>query len=319
MEEMARTLEVSVVVPCHNEEASITELHQKLSSALKPLTTSYEIVFVDDGSTDNSLEVLSEINKTDHRVKIIRLRKRFGKSAALKAGFDYSKGKVIVMIDGDLQDDPADIPALLGKLNEGYDIVNGWRAERQDPFFAKKLPSKFANWLISKVTGVRLHDYGCGLKAFRWEAIQKVDLYSEMHRYLPAMASWMGFSIVELKVRHHPRHHGKSKYGLTRLVRGFLDLITAKFLLSYSSRPLQLFGLPGLLSFIAGFIIGAYLTVERLVFGESLANRPLLLLAILLMLVGIQFIAMGLLGEMLSRAYYEAQGKPLYGVRDIIE
>jgi glycosyltransferase involved in cell wall biosynthesis len=196
-----------------------------------------------------------------------------------------------------LQNDPDDIPLLLKTINEGYDIVNGWRADRRDPFFSKKLPSKISNWLASKLTGVKLHDFGCTLKAFRREVVENMNLYGEMHRYIPALASWMGVSIAEVKVRHHPRQYGKSKYGITRLMRGMLDLTTVKFLLSYSTRPLQLFGIPGIISFIVGFVIGLYLTIGKLFFGMSLADRPLLLLAVLLIFLGTQFITMGLLGE----------------------
>ena len=312
-------MDVSVVVPAYNEAENLAELHAKLSDVLPSITKSYEIIFIDDGSTDSSFGVLKEINGKDKNVKVLRLRRRFGKSAALKAGFDYSRGDIVIMIDGDLQDDPEDIPFLLEKINQGFEMVNGWRADRKDPFFSKKLPSKFSNWLASMVTGVKLHDFVCGLKAFRREVIENIDLYSEMHRYIPALASWTGISIAELRVRHHPRQRGKSKYGVTRLVRGMLDLITVKFLLSYSARPLQLFGIPGIISFFIGFVLGVYLVIEKFLFGAVLADRPLLLLAVLLVFVGVQFIMMGLLGEMTARMYYEVRGKPIYAVKEIIE
>lgn len=319
MDEEPKPLDISVVIPIYNEEENINELYVKLTNVLPSISENYEILFVDDGSTDNSFNILKGINKEDKNVKVIKFRRNFGQSAAISAGFDHSKGNVIITMDGDLQNDPADIPLLLEKIKEGYDVVSGWRVERKDPFFTKKLPSKFSNWLASKLTGVKLHDFGCTLKAFRREAVENINLYGEMHRYIPALASWMGVSIAEVKVRHHPRQHGTSKYGITRLMRGMLDLITVKFLLSYSTRPLQLLGIPGIISFLVGFVIGAYLTIERLVFGMSIASRPLLLLAVLLLFLGAQFITMGLLGEIITRTYYEVQGKPIYAVKEIIE
>jgi len=319
MDDKQKPLEISIVIPVYDEEENIKDLYAKLGEVLPSITESYEIIFVDDGSTDNSFNILKEINKKDEKVKAIKFRRNFGQTAAISAGFDYSKGDVIITMDGDLQNDPGDIPLLLEKINEGYDVVSGWREDRKDPLFTKKLPSKFSNWLASKLTGVKLHDFGCTLKAFRREVMENIDLYGEMHRYIPALASWMGVSIAEVKVRHRPRQHGKTKYGITRLMRGMLDLITVKFLLSYSTRPLQLFGIPGVISFFAGFVIGAYLTIGRLFFGMGLADRPLLLLAVLLVFLGVQFITMGLLGEVIARTYYEAQGKPIYAVKEIIE
>ena len=318
MDEKTKPVEVSIVIPVYNEEANLRVLHTKLSDVLASITESYEILFVDDGSTDDSFNILKELNREDKRAKAIKFRRNFGQTAALSAGFDYSKGNVIITMDGDLQNDPEDIPRLLKKINEGYDIVSGCRTDRKDPYFTKKLPSKFSNWLASKLTDVKLHDFGCTLKAFRREVVANINLYGEMHRYIPALASGMGVTIAEVKVRHHPRQHGKSKYGLTRLMRGMLDLITVKFLLSYSTRPLQLFGIPGVISFFVGFVMGAYLTIERLVFGMSIANRPLLLLAVLLIFLGVQFITMGLLGEVITRTYYEVQGKPIYAVKEFI-
>ena len=319
MNEKQKSIDISVVIPVYCEEDNIKELYMKLRSVLTSITESYEIIFVDDGSTDNSFNILKEINTEDKKVKVIKLRRNFGQSAALSAGFDYSQGDLIITMDGDLQNDADDIPQLLEKIGEGYDIVSGWRADRKDPFFSKKLPSKISNWLASKLTGVKLHDFGCTLKAFRREVVENTNLYGEMHRYIPALASWMGVSIAEVKVRHHPRQYGKSKYGITRLMRGMLDLITVKFLLSYSTRPLQLFGIPGMISFFVGFIIGLYLTIGKLFFGMSLADRPLLLLAVLLIFLGTQFITMGLLGEIITRTYYEVQGKPIYAVKEIVD
>ena len=319
MDEKPKILEVSVVIPIYNEEGNIRELCTKLNDVLPLITENYEIIFVDDGSTDNSFNILKEINTENKNVVVVKFRRNFGQTAALSAGFDHFKGDVIITMDGDLQNDPEDIALLLTKINEGYDIVSGWRVDRKDPFFTKKLPSKLSNWLASKLTGVKLHDFGCTFKAYRREVVENINLYGEMHRYIPALASQMGVSIAEVKVRHHPRQHGKSKYGITRLMRGMLDLITVKFLLSYSMRPLQLFGIPGIISLFIGFVIGAYLTVWKLFFGMSLADRPLLLLAVLLMFLGVQFVTMGLLGEIITRTYYEIQGKPIYAVKEIIE
>ena len=319
MDEKPKMLEVSVVIPIYNEEGNIRELYTKLNDVLSIITENYEVIFVDDGSTDNSFNILKEINTENKNVVVVKFRRNFGQTAALSAGFDHFKGDVIITMDGDLQNDPEDIALLLTKINEGYDIVSGWRVDRKDPFFTQKLPSKFSNWLASKLTGVKLHDFGCTFKAYRREVVENINLYGEMHRYIPALASQMGVSIAEVKVRHHPRQHGKSKYGITRLIRGMLDLITVKFLLSYSMRPLQLFGIPGIISLFIGFVIGAYLTVGKLFFGMSLADRPLLLLAVLLMFLGVQFVTMGLLGEIITRTYYEIQGKPIYAVKEIIE
>ena len=319
MKEKQKSLDISIVIPVYNEEENLKELYEKLSNVLRVITENFELIFVDDGSTDNSFNILKGINTVDKKVKVIKFRRNFGQSAALAAGFDYSKGNVIITIDGDLQNDPEDIPPLLKKISKGYDIVSGWRVDRKDPFFTKKLPSKLSNWLASKLTGVNLHDFGCTLKAFRRDVVENIKLYGEMHRYIPALASWRGISIAEVKVRHHPRQHGKSKYGITRLIRGMLDLITVKFLLSYSTRPLQLFGIPGIISFVAGFVIGAYLTIGKLFFGMGLSDRPLLLLAVLLIFLGVQFITMGLLGEIISRTYYEMRGMPIYAVKEIID
>lgn len=312
-------MSISIIIPVCNEEENIPDLVRSLTAALAEIETEYEVIFIDDGSTDNTFTVLKGIHKEEDCIKIIRFRRNFGQTAAISAGFDYSHGDVIITMDGDLQNDPEDILVLLKKINEGYDVVSGWRVERKDPFFTKKLPSKISNWLASKLTGVELHDFGCTLKAFRREVVDQVNLYGEMHRYIPALASWSGISIAEVKVRHHPRQYGRSKYGIARLMRGMLDLITITFLLSYSTKPMQLFGIPGILSFFAGFVIGAYLTIGKLFYGLSLADRPLLLLAVLLIFLGFQFITMGLLGELITRTYYEVQGKPIYAVKEIVE
>jgi glycosyltransferase involved in cell wall biosynthesis len=304
-------LDVSVVVPLYNEEENVRPLYERLSQALEGLGRDYEIIFVDDGSTDGTLPLLEEIHSGDGRVAVLSLRKNFGQTAAFAAGFDFARGEVIVTMDGDLQNDPADIQKLL-ELTKDYDIVSGWRRRRKDPFFSRRLPSMAANWLISTVTGVKLHDYGCSLKAYRKEVVKNLNLYGEMHRFIPAVASWYGVNVAEVEVQHHPRTRGKSKYTMSRTIRVFLDLITVKFLQSFSTKPIQFFGPVGLICTLAGFLISLYLSLEKLLRGASIGGRPLLLLGVLLILLGIQLIGMGLLGEMLARVYHESQKKAIY-------
>ena len=311
-------IDVSVVIPLFNEIENIPQLHSQLTDALDTLDRSSEIILVDDGSTDGSFAALKEIQEEDKRVWVIRLRRNFGQAAAFSAGFDFAGGEVIVTMDGDLQNDPADIPQLLEKIDEGYDIVSGWRINRKDGFITRRLPSMMANALISKVTGVRLHDYGCSLKAYRSEVVKNIRLYGELHRFIPALASWMGISVAEIPVNHYPRKYGRSKYGLGRTIKVILDLITVKFLLDYATRPLQIFGLAGMFSLVIGMGISVYLTVLRLFFGVGLSDRPILLLAILLIMLGVQLILMGLLGELVVRTYHESQEKPIYAVREIL-
>lgn len=311
-------LELSVVVPLFNEEDNIEPLFIRLREALEPLGKEYEIIVVDDGSTDGSFEALERLHARDPRLKVVRLRRNFGQTAAFSAGFDQAEGRVIVTIDADLQNDPADIPLLLAKLEQGYDIVSGWRKGRQDPFLSRRFPSMVANFLISEVTGVKLHDYGCSLKAYRREVVKNVDLYGELHRFIPALASWMGISLAEVPVTHHPRRHGKSKYGLSRTPRVILDLLTVRFLLSYSTRPIHIFASLGILTSFLGAMILAYLGFIRLVLQRSIADRPVLLLGILLFVVGVQFVTMGLLAELTIRTYHEARNKPTYMVREIL-
>jgi len=312
-------LEVSVVIPIYNEEGNIELLHKGLKEALESLGKSYEIVAVDDGSTDGSFEVLRALHRGDPSLKAIRLRRNFGQAAAFAAGFDQASGEIIVSMDADLQFDPADIGKLLVKISEGYDIVSGWRADRRETFFTRRLPSMTANWLISWITGVKLHDYGCSLKAYRSEVIRNVRLYGELHRFIPALASSIGVRMTEVPVSHYPRRHGKSKYDLSRTLTVVLDLLTVKFLLSYATRPMQVFGLLGMLSFAVGTAIAAYLSFVRLFLGSPIANRPLLLLAMLLIFVGVQLVTMGLLGELTIRTYHEAQGKKIYVIREMLE
>lgn len=310
---------ISLVIPIFNEADNLEELHRELISALEKLGRPFEIILIDDGSTDASWTVLKDLQQKDHRIKLIRLRRNFGQTAALAAGFDYARGEVIISLDADLQNDPNDIPLLIRKIEEGHDIVSGWRRSRKDRFFSRRLPSIIANRLISRLTGVRLHDYGCTLKAFRREIIKNVKLYGELHRFIPAIASQLGVSIAEVEVNHRPRKHGRSKYTIFRFTKVMLDMLTVKFLLSYSTRPLQIFGLLGLGSSLLGFIISGWLTYQRLFLGVSLANRPLLLLGILLIVTGFQFVTLGLLAEIMVRAYHESSGKTIYVVREVID
>jgi len=311
--------DISVVIPVFNESENLEELHRELVAALEKTGRPFEVILIDDGSTDSSWAVLRSLQQKDGRIKLIRLRRNFGQTAALAAGFDHAGGGIIISLDADLQNDPNDIPSLIQKIEEGFDIVSGWRRSRKDKFFSRRVPSVIANTLISRLTRVRLHDYGCTLKAFRGELIKHIKLYGEMHRFIPAIASTMGTAIAEVPVNHRPRLHGKSKYNLSKSIRVVLDLLTVKFLLSYSTRPLQIFGLFGLIAGFIGGLMGGILSYQRLVLKQSIANRPLLLLSVLLIVIGIQFITMGLLGEIMVRTYHESVEKPIYVVRDVID
>jgi glycosyltransferase involved in cell wall biosynthesis len=313
-----RKTAVSFVLPIYNEEQSLPELYRQLAAAGEKLGEPFEIILIDDGSKDGSFAILRKIQAADPRVKAIRLRKNFGQTAALTAGFDHARGEIIITLDADLQNDPADASLLVAKLREGYDIVSGWRQKRKDKFLSRLL-SRMANGLISRITKVRLRDYGCTLKAYRREVVQNIQLYGEMHRFIPAIASQIGVAIAEIPVNHRRRLYGKSKYKLTKSIRVFLDLLTVKFLLSYSTRPLQIFGLFGLIAGAVGGVIGIILSYERLILKQGIANRPLLLLAILLLVIGIQFITMGLLGEIMVRTYHEAVEKRIYAVREVLD
>lgn len=312
-------MELSVIIPVYNEAKNIPILLEEVKAALESSGFSYEILAIDDGSQDETYPLLIERAAQWPALKVVRLRKNFGQTPALSAGFDLAQGDIIVTMDGDLQNDPRDIPSLIRKINEGYDIVSGWREKRQDPFLSRRLPSIIANRMISWVTGVKLHDYGCTLKAFKKDVAKHIRLYGEMHRFIPAIASWMGVTIAEIPVNHRSRRFGSSKYGISRTIRVVLDLITVKFLLTYSTRPIQVFGLWGFLAGLAGFGLAAYLTIQRVFFEIPLANRPILLLAILLIFIGIQFISIGLLGELQVRTYHESQGKPIYHIKEIVE
>jgi glycosyltransferase involved in cell wall biosynthesis len=307
--------ELSVVIPVYNEVENVADLHAQLTAALEPMDRPYEILLVDDGSTDGTREALSVIEAGDPRVRVLRLRRNFGQTAAFSAGFDHARGDVIVTSDGDLQNDPRDIPALVARLEQGYDMVCGWRRERHDSF-SRVLPSRIANGLISWSTGVHLHDYGCSLKAIRAEVVQGLRLYGEMHRFIPAVASWMGVSVTEMEVNHRPRTRGRSKYGIGRTLRVLLDLFTVKFLLAYGTRPAHLFGLMGLVAGATGTGIMGYLAYVRLFADQAIWGRPLLLLGALLFLTGLILVSFGLMAELLVRIYHESQGKPIYVLKE---
>ncbi len=311
-------MKLSIVIPIFNEEENLPLIYEEVKGVLEGMGVEHEILFVDDGSIDNSLNIIRAIQNNDPSVIGVSFRKNFGQTAAMSAGFDYATGDVIVTMDGDLQNDPHDIPHMIEKIGEGYDVVTGWRHDRKDAFINRKLPSIIANKIISWTTKVSLHDYGCTLKAFRREVIKNIKLYGEMHRFIPAIASGMGISFTEIKVNHRPRRFGTSKYGISRTIRVILDLITVKFLLSYATRPIQVFGLLGFVSGSVGFLIALVMTVQRQFFGVPLADRPLLFLAILLIFVGIQFVSLGLIAELQARTYHESQQKPVYYVREVV-
>lgn len=308
---------ISVVIPLLNEEENIPILYDELKQVFQTIPDEYELVFIDDGSTDSSLNILKELQAKDDHVVVVSFRKNFGQTAAMAAGFDYAEGDIIITMDADLQNDPKDIPLLLKNIDEGNDVVTGWRHDRKDAFINRKLPSIIANKIISKTTGVNLHDYGCTLKAFRKEVIKNVKLYGEMHRFIPAIASGMGIDFTEVKVNHRPRRFGTSKYGISRTIRVVLDLLTVKFLLSYATKPIQVFGLMGVVSGGLGFLIALVMTFQRQFMGVPLADRPLLFLAVLLIFIGIQFISLGLIAELQARTYHESQNKPVYFVKDV--
>lgn len=309
-------MDLSVVVPIYFEEDNIRPLYAAITAALDPTGLQYEVICVDDGSGDTSFQLLKELATDDPRLRVIRFRRNFGQTAAMAAGFEAARGAVIVPMDGDLQNDPADIPLLLAKISEGYDVVSGWRKDRQDTFINRKLPSMIANGLISRFTDVHLHDYGCTLKAYRREVLEGIGLYGEMHRFVPALASRIGAKVAELPVRHHPRLHGTSKYGISRTVRVVLDLLTVKFLLSYATKPIQLFGKWGIYSMLLGCGTGTAMVYMKLFTDTSMNRNPLLILTAFLLFMGVQFITLGLLGELNARTYYESQGKPIYSVRE---
>ena len=314
-----RQVTYSIVVPLYNELESVPQLYVKIIDVMDTVGEPFEIVFVDDGSRDGTFRQLSEIARDDARVLAVRLRRNFGQTSALKAGFDHASGDIVISMDGDLQHDPAEIPRFIEKINEGYDIVSGWRVKRTDNPFSRQLPSRIANRLMAKISRVDLHDFGTTFKAYRREILSEINLYGELHRFIPALASWAGASIAEVPITNIPRQSGKSNYGISRTIRVLLDLISVKFLLDYSTRPLQLFGLAGLICMLIGLPIDLWLVIEKLVRNQDIisSHGPLLLMGTALVLGGIQFIAIGLLGELLTRTYFESQNKPVYSVREL--
>jgi dolichol-phosphate mannosyltransferase len=310
--------DISVFLPVLNEEPNLRPLHEKMSAALDALGRSAEVIYVDDGSTDNSLNVLRELAAEDPRVRVISLRRNYGQTAAMSAGIDAARGRVLIPMDADLQNDPADIRRLLDKLDEGYDVVSGWRKNRQDKMFTRKIPSMLANRLISWIGGVPLHDYGCSLKAYRRDVLVDVRLYGEMHRFIPIYASWAGARVTEIPVEHHARTMGKSKYGLSRTLKVVFDLITIKFMASYQTKPIYVFGTFGTLAFAISLLAGLYAVFLKLTHRADFVQTPLPILTIVMFAVGVQFILMGLLAEMLVRTYHESQAKAIYAVRERI-
>jgi len=310
--------EISVVVPLLNEQDNIGPLYEQLTQTLTDVYD-YEIIFIDDGSSDNSLDILAKLQKTDAAIRVICFRKNFGQTAALSAGFAHARGKVIVAIDADLQNDPADIPKMIARLDEGFDVISGWRKKRHDNAVTRLLPSKIANWLISSITGVKLHDYGCTLKVYRREVLEEIKLYGEMHRFIPALASWSGARIAEMPVNHRPRTTGKTKYGLGRTLKVILDLITVKFLGSFSTKPIYIFGGLGLASAIGAIASGWIVVYQKIAHNFAMNRNPLLVLSALLITTTIQFILMGLLAELLVRTYHESQNRPTYVIKEILE
>jgi len=310
--------DLSLVIPVYNESGNLLELYERILKVLETLKKDYEIIFINDGSQDDSLDVLKNIQKNNERILIINFRRNFGQTAAFAAGFDHASGDIIVTMDSDLENSPEDIPKLLTRIEEGYDLVSGWRINRKDNYWLRILPSKIANIIISFISGIKLHDYGCSLKAYRSEILKNTKLYGEMHRYIPALASTMGISAVEIPVEHVKRTKGKSNYTIFRFVKVILDLILLKFLLKYTSRPFHIFGFLGISSFTIGFIIALYLSVLKIFFGVSLSARPLLLMSVLLIIFGIQFMTTGLLSELVMRNYYESQNKTVYIVKEVI-
>jgi glycosyltransferase involved in cell wall biosynthesis len=311
-------VDLSVVAPIYNEEESIPHLIGQLHAALDNTGLSFEILLVDDGSADNSYGVMKAMVKEDPNLCVVRFRRNFGQTAALQAGLDMARGRRVVLMDADLQNDPADIPRMLQKIDEGYDLVAGWRADRKDAFINRRLPSIIANRIISMTTKVKLHDYGCTLKAMTREVAKELRLYGEMHRFIPAVANWVGVTVAELPVNHRARQFGTTKYGIGRTLRVILDLITVRFMQSYLVRPMQVFGLAGIFSSFLGFCVCVWLVVQKIAYGQDIGSRPLLLLGILLIVVGVQLLSLGLVADVLSRTYHESQDKPPYYVRNVL-
>lgn len=318
MSEDEERVSYTIVIPVFNEEPNIVPLYKEIKPVMDNLGEKYEILFIDDGSSDGTFRVLKWIHEKDKNVKAIRLRKNFGQTAAISAGFDNAKGDIIITMDGDLQNSPRDIPNLLAKMDEGYDVVSGWRHQRQDPGFSKKIPSKLSNRLARRLTGLDLHDFGCTLKAYRKEAVSDIELYGETHRYIPALIAGYGFRIAEVKVEHRPRVSGDTKYSAKRLLRGFLDLLNIKFWSDYSTRPIHFFGRMGAISFIIGFLISIYKIIMRFAFNDPLEAGPLLIFSVLLIILGVQLIMFGFLGEIMTKMYYQGKRKT-YNIKEILD
>jgi len=310
--------QVSVIIPIYNEVESLVSLVSAIAQSLVSTSRPYEIICVDDGSKDGSVSLLKELAQTRTDLQAVILRRNYGQTAAMAAGFHYAQGEIIVSLDADLQNDPSDIPHIISKVEEGYDLVSGWRQNRKDAAMTRLLPSKIANWLIGRVTNVRIHDYGCSLKGYRAELLADMNLYGELHRFLPALAFIEGAKITEIPVQHHPRRYGSSKYGLGRTLRVLMDLLTIWFMQKFLTRPMHVFGSLGLLSMGLGILTGIYLTILKYGFGQDIGDRPLLLLVVILFLAGVQLFSFGLLGELLIRTYHESQGRPIYRVREVI-
>ncbi|OLB31661.1 MAG: glycosyltransferase [Acidobacteria bacterium] len=312
-------IQFSIVVPFFNEQENIPPLYMRLTEVMDGIGEPYELVFVDDGSKDNTFKVLSDIYEHDRRVNIVRLRRNFGQTAALKAGFDFARGEVIISMDGDLQHDPDEIPRFVEKIEEGYDLVSGWRHQRKDAWLTRQVPSRVANWMMAKLSGIELHDFGTTFKAYRREIIQEIQLYGELHRFIPALAGSSGAKIAEVPIENPHRKNGRSNYGIGRTIRVFLDLMIVKFLLDYSTRPLQFFGFLGICGASAGMAIAAYLGIDKLLHHTDAISEhgPLMLLAVVLFLSGVQLLSLGLLGEITSRTYYESQNKSIYALREV--
>jgi glycosyltransferase involved in cell wall biosynthesis len=308
---------VSVVIPIFNEEENIPPLYQALKTVMERMKTTYEVIFVDDGSNDDSGEILKRLSQGDKKLKLIQFRKNFGQTAAIAAGVEHAQGEIIVTMDGDGQNDPKDIPRLLEKLEEGYDVASGWRKNRKDPLLNKRFPSALANRLISWLTRVRLHDYGCTLKAYRRDILKDVRLYGEMHRFIPAYASWVGARIAEMEVAHHPRKYGRSKYGLSRTTSIILDLITILFLQRYSTKPIRLFGGAGMILLVLGLLTGLFVLFRKLVWGGVWIS-PMILISFLFITMGVMFVLLGLIAEIIIRTYHESQGKPIYAIKTTV-
>ena len=309
---------LSILIPVYNEEGNLSLLYEKLMTALKKAGRPYEVIFVDDGSSDGTMEILLDLREKNPNVKIVSFSRNFGQTAALSAGIDVSKGDILIPMDGDLQTDPEDILPLLQKIEEGFDVVSGWRKDRKDPFLTRRLPSKIANKIISLIGGVHLHDYGCTLKAYKRDILKNIKLYGEMHRFIPIYARWIGARVAEIPVRHFPRGSGSSKYGISRIFKVILDLMVLKFLLSYSQKPIYVFGGMGLLMILGAFLAGLYAVYLKYFRGTSFILTPLPLLCVFLLLSGLLSILMGFLAEILTRTYYESQGKPTYQIKEMI-